>query len=153
MDHPRFEHRPTGHPAAVERLPLTEGSAERSGVRTGNYDIAVAKQDRRVQRLAETSGTRDDRVQHGLDVRGAAADDAQHLRGSRLLLQRLAQLARARFEFLFQLGAGLARPANARSHLRSFRTKTANAGSALRPFARQVHLFGTVDRPMLIALS
>ena len=86
MDRPRFEHRPAGHPAAVERLSLTEGkSTEWPGVRTGHYDIAVAKHDPGVQRLAETSSTRDDRVEHCLDVGRRARDDAQYL-GSRCLL-------------------------------------------------------------------
>jgi hypothetical protein len=72
-------------------------------VRTVHYDIAVAKHDRRVQRLAETSSTRDDRVEHCLDVGRRAADDLQHLRGCALLLQGLGELAGARFELLFQL--------------------------------------------------
>jgi hypothetical protein len=38
-------------------------------VRTVHYDVTVAKHDHGVQRLAETSSTRDDRVEHGLDAR------------------------------------------------------------------------------------
>src|SRR5215472_3018 len=86
MDRPRFEHRPAGHPVAVERLSMTEGeSTEWPGVRTGHYDIAVAKHDPGVQRLAQTSSTRDDRVEHCLDVGRRARDDAQYL-GCRCLL-------------------------------------------------------------------
>src|SRR5262249_1466859 len=36
------------------------------------------------------------------------------------------------------------------SGLRCLRTKTGHASSALRPFASQGHLVGTVDRPMLV---
>src|SRR5262245_31312081 len=86
MDRPRFEHRPAGHPVAVERLSMTKGkSTEWPGVRTGHYDIAVAKHDPGVQRLAETGSTRDDRVEHCLDVGRRTRDDAQYL-GSRCLL-------------------------------------------------------------------
>jgi hypothetical protein len=57
------------------------------------------------------------------------------------------------FELLFQVGARFAHPADARSRLRSGRTKLAILRSALCPFARQGHLVGTVDRPMLVAPS
>jgi hypothetical protein len=146
MDRPRFEHRPAGHPASVERLSLTEGSIEWPGVRTGHYDLAVAKHDHRVQCLAETSSTRDDRVEHCLDVGRRVRDDAQYFGGRRLLLQRLG-------EFLFQIGTGFAVVASARSRLRCLRTKTGDGCSALRPFASHDHLVGTVDRPMLVAPS
>ena len=39
----------------------------------------------------------------------------------------------------------LANAVNVSSRLRCLRTKTGNASSALRPFARQGHLIGTVD--------
>jgi hypothetical protein len=57
------------------------------------------------------------------------------------------------FELLFQIGARLTHPTKALSRHRSGRTKTGNAFSALRAFARQGHLVGTVDRPMLVAPS
>src|SRR5262249_59686370 len=76
MDRPRFEHRPAGHPAAVERVSLTEGkNTEWPGVRTGYYDIAVAKHDPGVQRLAETSRTPDDRVDDCFDVGTPGPED------------------------------------------------------------------------------
>jgi hypothetical protein len=56
-------------------------------------------------------------------------------------------------EFLFQLGVRFANAVNVSSGLRSRRTKTAGMGLVLRPFARQGHLVGTVDRPMLVAPS
>ena len=71
-------------------------------MRTVHYDIAVAKHYHRVQRLAETSSTRDDRVEHGLDVGRRARDDAQYLGSRCLLVKCLGELARAHFELLFQ---------------------------------------------------
>src|SRR6516225_3054434 len=56
-----------------------------------------------------------------------------------LLLQRLGEL-------FFQVGVG-AKAVNVSSRLRCLRTKTGNASSALRPFARQGHLVGTVTGP------
>src|SRR5262249_2467848 len=64
-------------------------------------------------------------------------DHPKHVRGCRLLLQRLG-------EFLFQIGIGCA--VSVSSRLRCVRTKTGNASSALRPFASQDHLVGTVTR-------
>src|SRR5262249_9199375 len=66
-------------------------------------------------------------------------DYAEHLRGRRLLLQRLGK-------FLFQVGVGCAKAVNVSSRLRCLRTKTGNASSTLRPFASQDHLVGTVTR-------
>src|SRR5262249_1916683 len=79
-------------------------------------------------------------LEHGLQVAGRPADDLQHLGSRRLLLQRLG-------EFLFQVGVGYAKPVNVSSRLRCLRTKTGNASSALRPFASQGHLVGTVTGP------
>jgi hypothetical protein len=85
-------------------------------------------------------------LEHGLQLAGRTRDNPQHLRGGRLLLQRLGEL-------LFQLGGRFANAVNVSSRLRSRRTKTAGVGLALCPFARQGHLVGTVDRPMLVAPS
>src|SRR5215471_6193939 len=96
MDSPRFEHGAACYPVSVEWLPLTEGkSAERPGMRTEHHYVAVAEKDLRVQRFAQTGGIRDDRVQNRLKIARRFADDAQHLCGSGLLLQRLRKLARA----------------------------------------------------------
>src|SRR5262249_15877792 len=54
-----------------------------------------------------------------------------------LLLERLC-------EFIFQFRGGFADAADVSSRLRCLRTKTGNLSSALRPFARQGHLVGTV---------
>src|SRR5262249_15672105 len=66
-----------------------------------------------------------------------ARNDAQNFGRRRLLLQRLGEL-------LFQVGIGCAKAVNVSSRLLCLRTKTGNASSALRPFASQGHLFGTV---------
>jgi hypothetical protein len=57
------------------------------------------------------------------------------------------------FELLFQIATRLTHPMKALSRHRSGRTRTTSASSALRAFARQGHLVGTVDRPMLVAPS
>src|SRR6516164_7785646 len=96
MDSPRFEHGAACYPVSVKWLPLTEGkSAERPGMRTEHHYVAVAEKDPRVQRFAQTGGIRDHRVQNRLKIARRFADDAQHLCGSGLLLQRLGKLARA----------------------------------------------------------
>src|SRR5215470_617861 len=76
-------------------------------------------------------------LEHRLKLAGRTADDLQHLRRRRLLLQRLDEL-------LFQVGVVCAKAVNVGSRLRFLRTKTGNAYSALRPFASQGHLLGMV---------
>ena len=82
--------------------------------------------------------------EHGLEDRfecvGRARDHAQDIGGRGLLLQSLV-------EFLFQVRVGCAKAFN---RLRSGRTKTTNAGLALRPLARQGHLVGTVTGPFRV---
>src|SRR5262249_34357229 len=90
--------------------------------------------------LAEARRTFDHDLQHGLQLGRRGANDPQNLGCRRLLLQSLGEL-------LFRIGAGCAAAANARSRLRCLRTKTANGSSALRPFASQDHLVGTVTGP------
>ena len=70
--------------------------------------------------------------------------DAAPINGGRgLLLQSLV-------EFLFQVRVGCAKAFNVSSRLRSGRTKTTNAGLALRTLARQGHLVGTVTGPFRV---
>src|SRR5262245_5220935 len=90
-----------------------------------------------------------------------ARNDAQHLGGCCLLLQRLGKLLPSlgelgpRFgeppsacvEFLFQFGPRLVRPSDVRSRLRSGRTKLAAACWTICAFVRQGHLVGTVTGP------
>src|SRR5262245_52205000 len=85
-------------------------------------------------------------LEHRLKLARRTADDLQHLRGCRLLLQRLD-------EFLFQVGVGCVKTINGSSSLRCLRTKTGSAGSTLRPFARQDHLVGTATGPLGSSLS
>src|SRR5215472_15948779 len=80
------------------------------------------------------------RIKHCLQIEGRAADDLEHVGGRGLLLPRLGQ-------FLCQVGIGCAKAVNVSSRLRCLRTKTGNASSALRLFARQGHLVGTVTSP------
>ena len=88
--------------------------------------------------------------EHGLEDRfecvGRARDHAQDIGGRGLLLQSLV-------EFLFQVRVGCAKAFNVSSRLRSGRTKTTNAGLALRPLARQGHLVGTVTGPFRVGPS
>jgi hypothetical protein len=85
---------------------------------------------------AEARRALDDNVQYGLELRRRGADDPQNLGCRHLLLERLC-------EFIFQLRGGFADAADVSSRLRSLRTKTGNACSALRPFASQDHLVGS----------
>jgi hypothetical protein len=68
------------------------------------------------------------------------------------VLSRVGEFASAYFELPLQV-EGVPPSANARSSLRSDRTKLAAARWALCAFERQGHLVGTVDRPMLVAPS
>src|SRR5580700_9343719 len=106
-------------------------------------NVALEAPDPRIDRVAQARGIFGHRVEHRLNRR--VRDDAQHLRGGSLLLHRLdkaltrlGNLPSARFELLFVIGTGLARPTTTR--LRFCRMKLAIWRSALRPFARQGHL-------------
>src|SRR5271166_4961824 len=79
-------------------------------------------------RLAEAGRRLSQRVEYRLQIEGRAADDLQHLggrglllRGGRLLLQRLVELAGAQVELLSQGGSG--------------RSATAHGGQRSAPFA------------------
>ena len=66
---------------------------------------------------------------------------------------RLGKLAGARFQLLFQPDESVAPVANARSRLRSGRTKLAAARWVLCAFERQGHLVGTVTGPLPVGPS
>jgi hypothetical protein len=53
-------------------------------------------------RLANSRGRLDERIEHGLQVKGRAADHLEHIGGRGLLFQRLAQLACARLHLFKQ---------------------------------------------------
>src|SRR5215467_2040239 len=89
--------------------------------------------------LADAGRIFEHRLEHRLQLAGRTADDLKDLGRRGLLLQRLGEL-------LFQIGVGCAKTVNVSSRLR-LRTKTGNAFSALRPFARQDHLVGTATGP------
>src|SRR5258707_15272130 len=66
------------------------------------------------------------------------------------MLPGFGELALTRFELLLQFSPWLASPIDGRPRLRSRRTKTASACSALRPFASQGHLVDTVTGPFSV---
>jgi hypothetical protein len=95
-------------------------------------------------RIAKAGCRLSERIEHHLQIEGGPADDLEHVGGGGLLLQRLAQLlfeiASARVELLYQCRLGFTRQGNARTRLRSGRTKLANVRSAFRALARRGHL-------------
>src|SRR5262249_31851366 len=102
--------------------------------------VALAQPQYTEFRLAESGGVIQHDLEHRLQLAGRARDDAQHFGRRRLLLPHLG-------EFLFQIGAGLADAANARSRLRSGRTRLAVACWAFCAFERQGHPVGTATGP------
>src|SRR5262249_30188741 len=64
--------------------------------------IAFAEHERAELGVAYARGVLQHGLEHGLQVAGRTADDLQHLRGRGLLLQRLAQLTRARLHLVEQ---------------------------------------------------
>ena len=100
-----FEHRTTGHPVVGEWLSLPEGSTERTGMRKRDHRIPVAAENCRVQRLAETHSSPDNRVQDRLDVGRRAADRSKDSGRARLLLQSL-RSSRVRASSFFSSIAG-----------------------------------------------
>ena len=56
-----------------------------------NHSVPLAESQHHVINPANPGGALDDGVEHRLHVRGRAADDAEHLGGCSLMLQRLAQ--------------------------------------------------------------
>src|SRR5262245_60062862 len=66
------------------------------------HHIALAKSQQHVVDPTNPRGTLDDSVEDWLNVSGRAADDAEHLGGCRLMLQRLAQFGVTLLQFLEQ---------------------------------------------------
>ena len=56
-----------------------------------NHSVALVESQHHVVNAANPRRALDDGVEHRLHVGGRAADDAEHLGGRRLMLQRLAQ--------------------------------------------------------------
>src|SRR5262249_25974629 len=113
-------------------LPLLGISRWQVVKRNGTEAIALAQPQDAELGLTDARGILQHRLKYRLQIAGRRADDAQHLGGRGLLLQRLS-------EFLFQVDVGCAKAVNMSPGLRCLRTKTGNACSALRLFARQGH--------------
>ena len=64
--------------------------------------VGAELEQERILGLAKLVRRLDDRVEHRLQVVRRAADDAEHVRGRGLVLERLGQLARARLDLLEQ---------------------------------------------------
>src|SRR5262245_25392924 len=69
---------------------------------TRNHDVFVAKAQYYIVNTANLCGALDDRIEYRLHIGGRAADDAEHFRGRRLMLQCLAQFCVALLDFLEQ---------------------------------------------------
>ena len=67
-----------------------------------NQSVSLAESQQHVIDPTNPRGALDNGVEYRLHVRGRAADDAEHLGGRRLMLQRLAQFRVALLEFLEQ---------------------------------------------------
>ena len=67
-----------------------------------NHSVLLAESQHHVIDPTNPGGALDDGVEDRLHVRGRAADDAEHLGGCRLMLQRFAQFCVALLEFLEQ---------------------------------------------------
>ena len=67
-----------------------------------NHNVALAEPQHHVINPTNPRGALDDGVEHRLHVGRRAADDAEHLGGRRLMLQRLAQFRVALLEFFEQ---------------------------------------------------
>ena len=93
------------HPAKLWLI-NTDLDAARYGYGTKmsprNHHVPLAESQHHVINPTNPGGALDDGVEHRLHVRRRAADDAEHLGGRRLMLQRLAQFCVALLEFLEQ---------------------------------------------------
>src|SRR5215813_8459446 len=112
--------------------------------------------------LAQPCGVREHGLEHVLQLAGRPGDDLQHLGGCRLLLQRLAELARMRLklllelarvclELLFRCRLRFLRPAEmthaGRPKLRIRRSSKHSTSG--RPLCETVHAAGPNDGPNL----
>src|SRR5215475_10387964 len=70
---------------------LDAGGGYGTKMRPRNHHVHLAEPQQHVIDTTNPRRALDYRVEHRLDVRGRAADDAKHLSGSGLMLQRLAQ--------------------------------------------------------------
>src|SRR5262245_25642553 len=74
---------------------LLVGFRQRAVERSVAIDISVSQPKRPIARLGQPRRIRQHGLEHRLEIAWRSADDLQHLRSRRLLLQRLAQILRA----------------------------------------------------------
>src|SRR5262245_7483494 len=74
---------------------LLVGFRQRAVERSVAKDISVSQPKRPIARLGQPRRIRQHGLEHRLEIPWRSADDLQHLRSRRLLLQRLAQILRA----------------------------------------------------------
>ena len=102
----------------MNRLPINDGSASgyesrSNGRRYQNWashpilrtlfeGVAIDTIDRSISRITQPRGILRDHIQHRLDIRRRAGDDAQNLARRGLLLQRFGELAVASIELVEQ---------------------------------------------------
>ena len=67
---------------------------------TRNQSVVLIESQYNVINPTNASGALDDGIEHRLHVRGRAANDAEHLRGRRLMLQCLPQFRVGGFQIL-----------------------------------------------------
>src|ERR1041385_7422890 len=90
------------HPvkAWIFRTDLYEDMRYGTKVSPRNHGISLAESQHYVIDSTHPCGALDDGIEHRLHVRGRSADNAEHLRRCRLMLQRFAQLSIALLQFL-----------------------------------------------------
>src|SRR6516164_5789001 len=95
MDKPFAAHKPTSRTLRTNFDALAQDLFERrrdAMGRSGVKLLAVADHQSAERSFAQTARLFDDRVEHRRKVARRGVDDLQYLRGTRLLLQRLARL-------------------------------------------------------------
>src|SRR5712692_9289139 len=100
MNGPPVQHRAAAdRPAEQWDVELADRAVGDRSVMRGEPElVAVHAEDRGVERLAQTGGALAHAVEHGPNVCGRAADHAEDVGRGRLLSERVAQLAVARFK-------------------------------------------------------
>src|SRR5262249_33672764 len=98
LDRPAFKRCPSADRRAIEIQPPLEHKLLKFGREAVGRDhlesVVLQAQDSRLVRAAELSSGLDERLEHGLQVEGRAADDLEHIGGGGLLLQGFGQIAR-----------------------------------------------------------
>ena len=92
------------HPAKLWLINTDLDAADGYGTKMSpqNHNVPLVESQHHVIDPTNPCGALDDGVEHRLHVRRRAADDAEHLGGCRLMLQRLAQLCVALLNLLEQ---------------------------------------------------